>query len=137
MANTEQDVMQQDEGKIPADSERGEPTRARPTFRPFVDIYETDNALVLAADIPGATPDGIEVNLERRELALRAAVPDQTPADRTPMHLEYQTGDYERRFQLTGDFDTEAISAEYRNGVLTLTIPKAARAEARRIDIRA
>lgn len=127
---------QADEGKLPAEAEGGEPTRARPTFRPRVDILETETGLVLMADVPGATREGIEISLERRELTIRARVEDHAPEGLTPLLREYAVGDYERRFTLSGDFDVEGIAADLKDGVLTLTVPKAAEAQARRIEVR-
>ena len=63
---------QQDQGKLPAEQSGGEPTRARRTFRPRCDIAETDKGLVLIADVPGAKADGLDIQLDRRELTIRA-----------------------------------------------------------------
>lgn len=130
-------AAQADEGKLPAEAEGGgEPTRARPTFRPRVDILETEKGLVLMADVPGATREGVEISLERRELTIRARVEEHAPEGMTPLLREYAVGDFERRFTLSGDFDVEGISADLKDGVLTLTVPKAAEAQARRIEVR-
>lgn len=129
--------QEQGEAKLPAEQQSGEPTRSRPTFRPRVDIYETDQGLVLLADVPGATPDGINISLERRELILRAAVVEDAPDNMSALYREYQVGDYERRFQLSGDFDTDNIQAKLADGVLTLTIPKAAQVQAKQITVQA
>ena len=127
-----------DGGKLPAERQGGgEPTRARATFRPRVDIAETEKGLVLMADMPGATPEALDIQIERRELTIRAAVEDHAPEGMSPLYREYQVGDYERRFQLAGDFDVDAIEARLADGVLTLTIPKAAEPEAKRIEVRA
>jgi HSP20 family molecular chaperone IbpA len=123
--------------KVPAEQSGSEPTRSRPSFRPRVDIYETEKGLVLLADLPGAKAEAIEIGLERRELTLRAPVEDAAPEGLSPLYREYAVGDYERRFQLSGDFDTEAIEARYSDGVLKLTIPTAPQAQARRIEIAA
>lgn len=131
------DPGQDEAGKLPAEAEgAGEPTRARPTFRPRVDILETGEGLVLMADVPGASRDSIEINLERRELTIRARVEDHAPEGMTPLLREYFVGDFERRFTLSGDFDVDGISADLRDGVLTLTVPKAAEAQAKRIEVR-
>jgi len=125
------------QGKLPAEQQNGEPTRARPTFRPRCDIAETERGLVLIADVPGATQDGLDIQLERRELTIRAEVAQDTPEGMSPLYREYQVGDYERRFTLTGDFDTDRIEANLSNGVLTITLPKAEQPEARRIEVKA
>src|SRR4051812_27998812 len=54
--------------KMPAEQVVGERTRSRRTFRPPVDIYETEQGLMLLADVPGATPEGLQITLERRVL---------------------------------------------------------------------
>lgn len=131
------DATEGDHAKIPAEQEGGEPTRSRPTFRPRVDIYETEKGLVLLADVPGVKSEDIQIGLDRRELTLRAPVADVVPEGLSPLHREYAIGDYERRFQLSGDFDTDAIEARYTDGVLRLTIPTAPQAQARRIEIKA
>ena len=135
----EQQTESQDAGgtKLPAETKGGERTRERPTFRPHVDIYETQEGLILLADVPGAKADSIEVSLEGRELALHVQVEDHAPEHMSPLHREYQVGDYERQFHLGGDFDIDRIQAELKEGVLKLTIPKAPKPEARRIEIRA
>ncbi|MBB1493033.1 Hsp20/alpha crystallin family protein [Paracoccus sp. MC1854] len=127
----------QHQGKLPAEQQGGEPTRARPTFRPRCDIAETEEGLVLIADVPGATQEGLDIQLERRELTIRAEVLEDAPEGMSPLHREYQVGDYERRFTLTGDFDIDRIEADLSNGVLTIRLPRAAQPEARRIEVRA
>ena len=136
-ASGEAAEAQNDGSKMPAEQEEGEPTRSRPTFRPRVDILETEAGLTLIADVPGAARDGIEVSLERRELTFRARVENDAPEGMTPLLREYEVGDFERRFTLTGDFDTDAIEADRRDGVLALTIPKAREVQARRIELKA
>lgn len=128
---------EQGEAKLPAEQEGGEPTRSRLSFRPRVDIYETEEGLVLLADMPGARPDGVDVNLDRRELTIRACVEEEDEPDQMSIiHREYQVGDFERRFQLAGDFDIEKIEAKLTNGVLHLKLPKAPQPEAKRIEVR-
>lgn len=135
---TTQDAGSQEDGsKMLAEQESGEPTRSRPTFRPRVDILETERGLTLMADIPGVRRDAIDVQLDRRELTVRARVEDHAPEGMSPLLREYEVGDWERRFQLSGDFDTDAIEADLRDGVLTLIIPKAKEAQAKRIEIKA
>jgi len=127
---------EQGEAKLPAEEDGGEPTRSRLTFRPRVDIYETDEGMVLLADMPGAGSDSVEVNLDRRELAIRASIDEDEPDEMSILHREYQVGDFERRFQLAGDFDVENIKARLTNGVLELKIPRAPEPQAKRIEVK-
>jgi HSP20 family molecular chaperone IbpA len=124
------------EQKMPAEPQAGgERTRSARTFRPRVDIYETERGLMLLADMPGATPEGLTITLDRRALNVHAQVQDHAPEGYSPIYQEYQVGDFECDFTLSGDFDADKIEASLTNGVLRLTVPRAAQAEARTIKI--
>ena len=127
----------QGEQKVPAESEGVERTRSRPTFRPRVDILESDAGLVLMADVPGATPDGLDIVLDRGQLTIRAHVDDRPPEGMSAIYREYDLGDWERSFALSGEVDVEKIRADLKNGVLTLTLPKAPEPETKRIQVKA
>ena len=130
-----QDTSEQNEPKTPVEQGQGERTRSRLTFRPRVDIYETESGLMLLADVPGAKPKGLTITLERRVLSIRAAVEEHAPAGYSPVYQEYQVGDFECEFTLSGDFDPERIEARLSEGVLRLTIPRAEQPAARTIKI--
>ena len=125
------------EQKRPAEEQGGERTRARRTFRPSVDIYEVENGLMLLADVPGATREGVTITLERRALTIHARVEDDGPAGYSLVYQEYEVGDFECQFTLAGKFDADRIEASLTDGVLRLTIPRAPEAQARTIQIRA
>ena len=92
-------------------------TRSRLTFRPRMDIYETESGLMLLADVPGAKPEGLTITLERRVLSVRAEVEEHAPAGYSPIYQEYQVGDFECEFTLSGDFDPDQIEAGLSDGV--------------------
>ena len=127
----------QPEQKRPAEQPGGERTRARRTFRPSVDIYEVENGLMLLADVPGSTPEGVTITLERRALTIHAQVEEHSPEGHSLVYQEYEVGDFECQFTLSGEFDADRIEANLTNGVLQLTIPKAPEAQARTIQIKA
>jgi HSP20 family molecular chaperone IbpA len=127
----------QAEQKMPAERQGGERTRSGRTFRPRVDICETDIGLMLLADMPGVKPDGLTITLDRRALNIHAAVEDHAPEGYSPIYQEYQVGDFECDFTLSGDFDADKIEATLTNGVLRLMVPRAEQAEARTIKIKA
>jgi HSP20 family protein len=133
---SKEDQTDPDGGKLPAEDGSGEPTSARPTFRPRVDIAETEKGLVLTADLPGATSDGLDISLDGREITIRARVTDHVPEGMTQLWREYDVGDFERRFRLAGDFDADGIEADLKNGCLKLTVPHARQPQARRIELR-
>lgn len=125
------------EPKRPAEEQGGERTRSRRTFRPAVDIYEVENGLMLLADVPGATPEGVSITLERRVLSIHAQAAEHAPEGHSHVYQEYEVGDFECQFTLAGEFDADRIEASLTDGVLRLTIPKAPEAQARTIQIKA
>ncbi len=125
---------QQVEAPVPAGTER---TRTRRVYAPRADIYETENGLVLVADMPGVSPDRLDVTLERRELTIRGRTGDDAPEGYSPVYREYEGGDYERTFVLSDEIDADKIQARLKDGVLHLTLPKAGPAEAKRVQVQA
>lgn len=110
----------------------------RPVFTPTIDVRDLGEGKgwQVIADIPGADPQSIDVRCEDDVLTLYAHVPARWPTEATPRHAEYNIGDYRRTMRIGEDVDVERISAEYTSGVLTLTLPRVARAQARRILIK-
>lgn len=102
-----------------------------PVVRPAVDVYETDNGYVLLADMPGVTSDRLEVHVEAGQLTVRGT-PAETPA---ATHQEFRLGEYRRTFTLADELDSQNISARFQDGVLRLEVPKAAKAQVRKIPI--
>jgi HSP20 family protein len=103
-------------------------------FEPSVDIYETQKELVLVADIPGATPESLDVNIRDNVLTLTARVGD-ADARWKPIYQEYRLGHYSRQFRLGHQIDQAKINAKIKDGVLTLTLPKAEAAMPRKITV--
>jgi HSP20 family protein len=123
--------------EVAAPSEGAERTRTRPVYAPRTDIFETDDGLVILADMPGVSPDGLDVTLERNVLTIRGRTEDSPPQGFSPVYLEYQPGDYERVFTLSEDIEAERIEASVKAGVLRLVLPKAGPAQTKRIQVRA
>ncbi len=112
-----------------------EPTRAEETFvPPPVDIYEDDQGLVVLVDLPGVEPSGLDVRVDRGSLTIQGRAGHLASGD--PVYREYQLTGFFRQFQLPEEVDTGRIAAELRNGVLTLRLPRAERAQPRRIEVR-
>jgi HSP20 family protein len=114
-----------------------EPTRGGRTYIPTVDIVEQKDELLLIADVPGATSDGIDIDYERGQLTVQARVAPRQPPDRTSYLLqEYGVGDFCRSFQVGEGVDADKIHAEVADGVLTVHLPKAAELKPRRIEVK-
>jgi HSP20 family molecular chaperone IbpA len=113
-----------------------ERTRARRAYVPRVDIYETDEAIVLLTDMPGVDEKSIDITLEKNVLTLNGYVEQETPDNYSLAYGEYQSGDYQRSFTLSDEIDREKIEATVNNGVLRLYLPKAGPAKTRKITVK-
>ncbi len=107
------------------------------TYRPPLDLYDLNDHYEVHVDLPGSSKDTIDVTLEEGTLTIEAAVPDRYAGNITPLHGEFGIGNYRRQIRLGEDIDSEALEAAYANGVLTITLPKKAERQPRRIEVRA
>jgi len=105
-------------------------------FTPPIDIFETADGLVLQADLPGVTSDTLELQVQDNKLTLFGRVDVSLPAGAKLIHQEYAVGHYLRSFILSDDVDHERIAAKLTNGVLEVILPRVAKSEPRRIQIR-
>lgn len=97
-------------------------------WAPPIDVYETEDRYVLTIEVPGVTRDDIDVAVQDNRLRLRGVRPAR-PADGGTVHfhqVERGHGSFERTFQFADPVETDGISADLRDGVLTITLPKAA-----------
>ncbi len=114
----------------------GSSAEQRLTYRPNVDVATCDDILVLIADIPGSSASAIDVQVEDGVLSIDAAVPARSLPG-TAVRREYGIGGYQRSFQIGADFDASQTAATYRNGVLTIRVPRLAAEQPRTIPITA
>ncbi|MEZ6132883.1 MAG: Hsp20/alpha crystallin family protein [Planctomycetaceae bacterium] len=108
----------------------------RMLFNPPIDIYETNEGLVLYADLPGVKTEGLDLQVQDNRLSLFGRVVD-APNHANMVHQEYQVGDYLRSFILSDEVDHDRITARLNNGVLRVELPRANRPEPRRIEVSA
>ena len=133
MTMQDQRIEVQQQEDIPA--QETERTRSRRCFVPKADIYETENEIVVLADIPGADEKTVNVSLEKNVLTITAFV-DPVPSNGYDIaYAEYEEGDYQRVFHLSDEIDRDRIEASVSNGVLCLQLPKAESAMPRKIVI--
>ena len=112
-----------------------EPRANRP-WSPAVDIYETENELVLKADVPEVEPKDIDVRVENQTLTIsgeRKFEQDQT--GKGYHRIERSYGSFVRSFAVPNTFDTEHIAADFKNGVLSVTLPKKEAAKPRQVKV--
>jgi len=112
-----------------------EATRNSNYFTPRVDIVETDAELLLYADMPGVRPDSVDLRYENGELILRGKV-DKTEVKGNLVFGEYDVGDFYRVFQVHETINASKIDAEFKNGVLTVHLPKQEAVKPKQVAIR-
>ena len=112
-----------------------ESTRPGRTYQPEVDIYETRDGLWLWADMPGVDEKSLNVHLADGVLTIEGGVSLEDYKDLSPVYTEYNVGNYQRRFSLSRDIDTDKIEARLENGVLELKLPKGEKAKPRQITV--
>jgi len=106
------------------------------TWMPAVDIYETEHALTLKAELPGVDPKDIEARVECGTLYLKGERKFEKESKKENYHrIERTYGSFMRSFALPTSVDADKVSAEYKDGVLTLTLPKKEEAKAKTITV--
>jgi len=114
-----------------------EPARGSGTyFTPRVDVWETEQDLLFQADMPGVMPDDISLHYEQGVLTLHGRVHPSEPRGRAVLN-EFEVGDYFRTFAVHDEVDASKITADYRQGVLTVRLPKREEIKPRKINITA
>jgi HSP20 family protein len=101
---------------------------------PPVDIYETEDALTVVADLPGVNKGEVDIRVEDNILTIKGKA-DYKPAANV-VRGEFNLQGYYRQFQLSDEVDQNKISAESKNGVLTIHLPKAEKSKPRQIKVR-
>ncbi|KPQ05705.1 MAG: Molecular chaperone (small heat shock protein) [Rhodobacteraceae bacterium HLUCCA12] len=114
-----------------------ETTTGTRIYRPLTDIVETSDGVTLMLEMPGVAAEDVDLILEQRVLTIRGKVHPTRPEKLQPTYAEYGEGDYERAFTLSDDFDPDKIDAAVANGVLRVTLPRAAEAKPRKIAVKA
>ena len=104
-------------------------------FVPSTDVYETEDGLTLVMEMPGVAIDGLDVSLEDGVLRVEGRLDPSKYQGLAPVYTEYNVGHYARSFTLSDKVDQDNIGAKLEDGVLTLTLPKAAAARPRRIAV--
>ncbi len=112
-----------------------EETRSSEKYtKPAVNIIETEEGLTLTADIPGASKDTLDVNVEKGILTISAPVSKSMPGN--PIYTEFELASYYRQFSIPESLDHEKAKADFANGILTLRVPKTEAAKPRKIEIK-
>lgn len=111
-----------------------------PEFRPAsrlapIDLYRTEDTYVLSVDLPGVDAGSIDVDVDGRVLTVRAQRTAPAVEGATWLSRERSSGAYVRKLNLGDSIDTENISADYANGVLTVSLPVSEKAKPRKVAV--
>jgi len=105
-------------------------------WAPSVDIYETEHELVVKADLPEVDPKDLDIRVENNILTIRGERKFEKKAkEESYLRVERSYGSFSRSFTLANTVNSEAIQADYQNGVLTLSIPKKEEAKPKQIKV--
>jgi len=127
-----QELQVQHKREVDKKQESTAPARA---FVPATDIYETEAALTIVMEMPGSSKDDLDVSVEDGILYVDGKVGFDKYEGLQPLYTEYNIGHYRRTFALSNKIDQGKISAEMKDGVLTLVLPKSEEAKPRRVAV--
>ena len=125
--------LQKQSAQTPVETER---TRNGKVYVPKVDIYETKEAIILVADMPGVDQKTVDVVLDKNTLTISGTSEPLSFKDYSIGYCEYDVGDYQRAFTISDEVDKDKIEATVKNGVLRLILCKAEKVKARKIAIK-
>jgi len=119
-------------GAFAGERQPGAPT----AWNPVVDIYETDDAVVIKADLPGVGKEGISIDVKDRVLTIRGERSEEKEVEEEKFYRKERIyGNFQRSFNLPDAVDTEKIDASFKDGVLKVEIPKPEQAKPKQITV--
>jgi HSP20 family protein len=128
-----QELQVQQKREVDKGQEATTPTRA---FMPIADIFETEDALTVVLEMPGVDRDHIDIGVDKGVLTVEGKIDFGKYEGLQPVYSEYNVGPYRRSFRISNRIDQDKISAEMRDGVIKLVLPKAEEAKPHKIEVR-
>jgi HSP20 family molecular chaperone IbpA len=129
---TQQELQVQQKREVEKKQESTAPAR---TYLPTTDIFETQQALTVVMEMPGVDNQNVQVTVENDILSVNGRIDFSKYEGLQPVYTEYNVGHYARSFQLSSKIDQGKITADLKDGVITLTLPKAEEAKPRKITV--
>jgi HSP20 family protein len=107
------------------------------TWAPSCDIYETDNEIVVKAELPGVKKEDLKVNVDNNTLVIMGERKFEEETKRENYHrIEQSYGEFQRSFRLPTGIDAKKIAAEFKDGMLRVTLPKAEEAKPKSVEVK-
>jgi len=117
-------------------SQLAERASDRRVYRPLTDIYESEHGYHVVMDVPGVDKDSVDIKLERNQLTISGRSSFSLPREGlSRSYQEYEEGDFERSFTLGTGIDRDQVTAQARDGVLRVELPKAKESKPRTIEV--
>jgi len=129
---SQQEVAPREKRELTQAEER---TEAGKFFSPHTDIHETERAVLVMMEMPGVGKDSIDIQVEKGVLTVKGTIDPARYESVQPLYTEYNVGNFVRTFTVSSKVDAANISATVADGVLTIELPKAKEALARRISV--
>jgi HSP20 family protein len=127
-----QQVALQEKKELAPTQER---TEAGKFFSPYADIHETEDAVVVTMEMPGVDKAAVDIRIDKGVLTVIGNIDSTRYEALRPIYSEYNVGNFCRTFTVSTKIDSARISAAMADGVLTVNLPKAAEAVAKRISV--
>jgi HSP20 family protein len=124
-----------DEASMPRGEARGDATGGGRVWGPLVDICESENEVTVRMDVPGVNKESIDVQLTGETLAVRGERGFERREGENVIHVERPYGQFVRSFTIGVPVQTDKVQANYRDGVLSITLPKAEQVKPRKVQI--
>jgi HSP20 family molecular chaperone IbpA len=126
------EVAAYDKREVAPSEER---TEAVKFFSPYTDIHETEKAVIVSMEMPGVDKGSIDIRLDKGVLTVKGTIDGTKYEALRPIYSEYNVGNFVRTFTVSTKIDSARIAASVADGVLTIKLPKAAEAVAKRIAV--
>ena len=127
-----QELQVQQKRELEKKTEATTPARV---FVPVTDIFETAEALTVVLEMPGVDRNNLEASVEDDVVTIEGRIDFSKYEGMQPVYTEYNVGHYARSFEISDKIDQSKISAQMKDGVVTIVLPKAEQAKPRKIQV--
>jgi HSP20 family molecular chaperone IbpA len=110
--------------------------KSKDSLRPAMDVFEDATGITVQADLPGVAKDTLHIHIDQDSLSIEGEIALKQPPAMEALHTEVRLPRYYRAFTLSRELDTSKVEANFKNGVLTLRIPKHEAQKTRKIEVR-